>query len=123
VSSDGRRFRVRRGDRRRNWFALVLDGDELIYGGRRHVQRLAAFFNAWNPSDEQLANFLAWSEPDAHAYVSTMRRITLRWPATCARCDQPLAAGARATWDPASGLVVHGQRCPLTPPTTSPDAT
>jgi len=108
-----RRFRAQRGDRHADRWAVTLDGDELFYCGWQRARRVTRFLNEWQPSDDELARFLSWSTPEARDYLTGLRRITLRWPAVCARCNQPIPAGARATWDPTSRLVLHGARCPL----------
>lgn len=114
-----RLFLTRRGDRDRNLFAVCVEGDELVYCGWHRAQRLAAFLNDWQPDDQQLATFLHWQGDEARTYIASMRRITLRWPAVCVRCGQPVAAGERAAWDADTRLVVHGLRCPLRVPTTT----
>jgi hypothetical protein len=72
------------------------------------------FLRRWNPSEQELTTYLACVEPEATEYADGMRRIHLRYPATCARCSQPLDVGTRARWDPESKLVLHSrQPCPL----------
>ncbi len=108
----GRRlFLARRGDR--GLFAVTVDGEELFYCGWSRARTVTAFLNRWQPDDDQLAQFLTWSQDEARDYIAGMRRITLRRPAERVRCGQTIAAGARAAWDPAASLVVHGLRCPL----------
>lgn len=112
MTGDGRRlFVARRGDG--NMFAVTVDDDELYYCGWTRARTLVAHLNRWQPDDDQLASFLHWLTPEAREYVAGMRRITVRWDTTCVRCGQTIQAGERASWDPASRLVVHGQRCPL----------
>ena len=106
-----RRFRARRGDR--NLYAVTVDDDELFFCGWHRARRLVAFFNRWQPSDAEIANFVLWSSDEASQYARECRRIPLRFDAICERCGQTIPAGSRASWHPTSTIVLHGARCPL----------
>jgi glycine/D-amino acid oxidase-like deaminating enzyme len=105
------RYRVLRAGQNRY---VVCRGDDLIMlAGRKRARDLVCL-NERQPGAAELDAWLAWGEDEAQDYRGEMRRLKLRYPASCARCGQQLAAGERALWHPDDGTVLHPrQPCPL----------
>jgi hypothetical protein len=104
----------RAGVRGQNRFAVMRGDDVIVVAGWKRARDVARHLNGWQPNEAEIAGWLAWAEDDAQDYRDEMQPLTLRYPATCARCGQQLAAGERALWHPDDKTVLHRrQPCPF----------